>query len=77
MINITAPVTTFGIAIYREKATMSMQVPPGMVLFHANASGEHWKRAPKVLARLIRKTENPTKQAVVVNVLLAVVNTRT
>ena len=41
IMSITAPVTTFGIAIYREKATISMQFPRGMDLSHAYATGEH------------------------------------
>ena len=74
--SITAPVTTFGIAIYREKATMSMQFPCGIDLSHAYATGEHWKTAPKMLARPVMTTRNPTSQDVMVKVRLIVVKTR-
>ena len=74
--SITKPVTTFGIAMYREKATMSMQFPCGMDLSHAYGTGEHWKMAPKMLARPVMMTKNPTIQDVMVKARLTVVKTR-
>ena len=76
IMSITAPVTTFGIAIYREKATISMQFPRGIDLSHAYATGEHWKTAPKMLARPVMMTKKPTSQDVMVKVRLIVVKTR-
>ena len=35
MISMNAPVTTFGIVMYRAKAISSMHVPPWMDLFHS------------------------------------------
>ena len=35
MMSMMAPVTTFGIIVYRAKATMSMHCPPWMDLFHS------------------------------------------
>ena len=35
MMSMMAPVTTFGIVMYRAKATSSMHFPPGMDLSHA------------------------------------------
>ncbi len=35
MMSMIAPVTTFGIVMYRSKATTSMQFPPWLNLFHS------------------------------------------
>lgn len=55
---------------------MSMQFPGGIVLSHAYATGEHWNTAPKMLARPVMMTRNPTTQDVMVKVRLIVVKTR-
>ncbi len=55
---------------------MSMQFPRGIDLSQAYATGEHWKTAPKMLAKPVIMTTNPTMQVVMVKARLIVVKTR-
>ncbi len=76
MTSMIAPVTTFGIAMYRVQAISSIHVPPLIDLSHANDRGEHRKNATTVLATPVVTMRNPTRYAVMVKDFLLVVKTR-
>lgn len=61
MTSMTAPVTAFGIAIYRIQAISSIQVPTLSDLSHANDWGKHCKIAMNVLDTPVALITSPTR----------------
>ena len=68
MMSITAPVTTFGMHIYRAHAISLIHVP--------SLCRVHWKMVMNVLAMAVAMVMQPMMQAVAVKIRLLVVKTR-